>query len=59
MTRKEFIEEIFELAGYIGENDEISLTFLFGGYDEVLAKMKYYTELSYKAEEFIQDAEGL
>jgi len=55
MTDKEFIKEIYELAyGDSAFNKEF-----ITGHDEVLSKMQYYTELSYKAEEFIQDAEGM
>ena len=55
MNDKEFIKEIYELAYGDSAFDKGFIT----GHEEVLSKMQYYTELSYKAEEFIQDAEGL
>jgi len=55
MTDKEFIKEIYELAYGDSAFDKDFIT----GHEEVLAKMQYYTELSYKAEEFIQDTRSL
>jgi len=55
MNDKEFIKEVYELAYGDSAFDKGFIT----GHEEVLAKMQYYTELSYKAELFSDEVNEL